>query len=290
MLSKKTTILTVTFKSDDIIHSFIKRINENFKIIIIENSNNIQFKKKLEQRYKNLKCILTGSNLGWAKANNIGLKIINTKYSLIVNPDTIIDNKTIYKIEKKAELIKNFSLISPVYEQIFKFLKNKYDKFDNYELSNSTNDLIKTNYVNGNCLFVKMKDIRLVNYLDEKFFFFFEEMDLCRRLINKKKNIYILNNISVKHLDGKSVNIKLKKDVDLLRNWHFYWSSYYFHKKHYGTFKALKVYLGKIIRFFFLGYIFIFNLEKSLTYRTRLNGLMTSIFNKRANFLPDLLK
>ena len=166
MLSKKTTVLTVTFKSDDIIHSFIKRINKNFKIIIIENSNNIRFKKKLEEKYKNLKCILTGSNVGWAKANNIGLKIINTKYSLIVNPDTIIDNKTIFKIEKKAELLKKFSLVTPVYEQIFKFLRNKYDKFDNNKLSNNNNDLIKTNYINGNCLFVKMKDIRLIKYLD----------------------------------------------------------------------------------------------------------------------------
>jgi GT2 family glycosyltransferase len=131
-----------------------------------------------------------------------------------------------------------------------------------------------------------MKDIKLINYLDENFFFFFEEMDLCKRLTKLNKNIYILKDISIKHLDGSSVNNKLKKEIDLLRNWHFYWSSYYFHKKHYGTFKAIKIYLGKIIRFFFLGYVFLTNKEKSLIYKIRLGGLITSILNKKANYLP----
>jgi GT2 family glycosyltransferase len=286
MLSKKTTIITVTYQSENIIESFLNRINNKFKIIVVENSNNIRFKERLEKKYKDLKCILTGSNIGWAKANNIGLKKINTKYSLIINPDTIINDKTLFKIEKKAELIKEFTIISPVYDQIFQFLKSKYDKFDLNQLSEKKHNLIKTNYVNGNCLFVKMKDIKSINYLDENFFFFFEEMDLCKRLTNLNKNIYILKDISIKHLDGSSVNNKLKKKIDLLRNWHFYWSSYYFHKKHYGAFKAVKIYLGKIIRFFFLGYIFLINKEKSLTYKTRFGGLISSILNKKANYLP----
>ena len=84
MLSKKTTIITVTYKSEDIIESFLNRIKNKFKIIVVENSNNTEFKKKLEKKYKNLKCILTGSNIGWAKANNKGLKQINTKYSLFI--------------------------------------------------------------------------------------------------------------------------------------------------------------------------------------------------------------
>jgi GT2 family glycosyltransferase len=286
MLSKKTTIITVTYQSENIIESFLNRINNKFKIIVVENSNNIRFKERLEKKYKDLKCILTGSNIGWAKANNIGLKKINTKYSLIINPDTVINDKTLFKIEKKAELIKEFTIISPVYDQIFQFLKSKYDKFDLNQLSEKKHNLIKTNYVNGNCLFVKMKDIKSINYLDENFFFFFEEMDLCKRLTKLNKNIYILKDISIKHLDGCSVNNKLKKKIDLLRNWHFYWSSYYFHKKHYGAFKAVKIYLGKIIRFFFLGYIFLINKEKSLTYKTRLGGLISSILNKKANYLP----
>ena len=47
------------------------------KIIVVENSNNVAFKKELEKKYKNLSCILTYSNLGFSKACNIGLKKID---------------------------------------------------------------------------------------------------------------------------------------------------------------------------------------------------------------------
>ena len=55
-------LLTVTYKSEYIINHCLSNINENFKITIVENSNDIYFKEKLEQR-KNTKCILTGKNL-----------------------------------------------------------------------------------------------------------------------------------------------------------------------------------------------------------------------------------
>ena len=34
--------------------------------------------------------ILAGENLGYGKANNLGLKEVKTKYALILNPDTFI--------------------------------------------------------------------------------------------------------------------------------------------------------------------------------------------------------
>ena len=47
MLSKKTTIVTVTYKSENLIETFLNRINGKFKIIVVENSNNIKFKERL---------------------------------------------------------------------------------------------------------------------------------------------------------------------------------------------------------------------------------------------------
>ena len=45
-------ILTVTFKSDHIIESCLSNIDSNFKITVVENSNNYQFKEKLEKKKK----------------------------------------------------------------------------------------------------------------------------------------------------------------------------------------------------------------------------------------------
>jgi len=53
------SIVIVTFKSEAVIHECIKSIDKDIKIIVIENSNNIQFKEELEVRYNNVSCVLS---------------------------------------------------------------------------------------------------------------------------------------------------------------------------------------------------------------------------------------
>ena len=95
---KELTIVIVTFKSEEKIYHCLNSISNEIPVIIIENSNNENFKKKIESTFKNVKCILTGKNNGYSVANNIGLKLVKTKYALVLNPDT--------RLEKNA--IKNF--------------------------------------------------------------------------------------------------------------------------------------------------------------------------------------
>ena len=45
----------------------------------MENSNDSTFKEKVEKDYKNIECILAGSNIGYGSSNNIGLKKTRTK-------------------------------------------------------------------------------------------------------------------------------------------------------------------------------------------------------------------
>ena len=91
-------ILTITYKSDHIIEKCLSNIDENFRITVVENSNNQGFKEKIEKR-KNTKCILTNSNLGfgciqcWCKRNK-------SKYIFHLNPDVMINTNIIFKCTK----------------------------------------------------------------------------------------------------------------------------------------------------------------------------------------------
>ena len=57
------SVVIVTLKSEKVINKCINSIDQNVPIIVVENSNNQKFKHDLESKYKNLKCILSGSNL-----------------------------------------------------------------------------------------------------------------------------------------------------------------------------------------------------------------------------------
>ena len=60
-------------------------------------------------QYPNVKCFLTGDNLGYAKGNNLGLSKVTSQYALILNPDATLTKNTLNNFLISAEKIKDFS-------------------------------------------------------------------------------------------------------------------------------------------------------------------------------------
>ncbi len=285
----KTTIIIVTFKSK-IIYKCIQKLCKSFKIIIVENSNDKNFKKKIE-KYKNTKCILSGSNLGYARANNIALKKVKTKFALVINPDLVISPIQIKKIENFANKNKKFSILAPNSNGLVETLNNNFDKcvekkidFENLNKTLKRKKIYETDFVPGWCMYLNMKDIKKINYFDKNFFLYFEDTDLCKRLKKINKKLFILGDIKVHHEFGTSVDYKDKSKVYLIRDWHLYWSSFYYHRKHYGFLRSLKVHFSKLLRFFVMKNVYFFANNKHLytLYKVRLSGLVNQILNKRA--------
>jgi len=111
------TIVIVTFKSEEVIHECIKSIDNRIKTIVVENSHNPEFKNKIEKLYNNVECVISTENLGMGKGNNLGINLTKTDYVLILNPDVILEKKTIDELFKASNMIpmkfikkKNFCL------------------------------------------------------------------------------------------------------------------------------------------------------------------------------------
>ena len=48
------------------------------------NSNDVEFKKEIERKYNNVKCILSSSNIGMGAGNNLGIKNVSNDYAFIL--------------------------------------------------------------------------------------------------------------------------------------------------------------------------------------------------------------
>jgi len=268
-------LLTITYKSEHIIEKSLKEISDKFKITIVENSNNVNFKNKIEKR-KNVNCILSGKNLGFGKAFNLGAKSISSKYILHFNPDAIIDDTVInkfYEISKD----KKFGIISAV----------ETDENTKIEISEK-NELKEVENVKGFVMFINNFECKFSNYFDENFFLYLEEIDLCKRLKAKGKKIYLAENIFVKHLGGMSHNPDHQNKMEIQRNWHYLWSLFYFSRKHKGIIFAYKITFRKFISAFFKLIIYYFiNKQKHLIYRHRFLGLLNSYLGKKSFFRID---
>ena len=92
------SVIIVSFKSDHIIQKCIQSIDKEIEIIIIDNSNNIDFKNYIENKYKNVRCILSTKNIGMGAGNNIGIRDTKKDFTLILNPDVVLEKNAIIKL------------------------------------------------------------------------------------------------------------------------------------------------------------------------------------------------
>ena len=283
------SIIIVTYKSEMVIHDCIKSIEKDVKIIVVENSDNSQFKEELENKYENVSCVLTSKNLGMGAGNNIGIKKAKTDFVLILNPDVVLEESTINELIVASRKITNFAILAPISTDTnhpnYRLLKNK-------KTWTKDETLFKVKSVDGFAMLFNKKKLDKVitnNYFDENFFMYLENDDLCKRIRKINEDIFIVSNSKIKHLGGKGVNEKYKSEVELSRNWHWIWSKFYFNKKHFSYSKAfldgLPKFMSSLIKYFF--YLLIKNEIKKRIYLNRASGFFNAAKNKPSWYRPN---
>ena len=275
MESKALTIIIVTFKSDEKVINCLNSISSDIPVIIVENSDNKIFKNKIESSYRNVECIISGQNNGYSVANNIGLKRVKTKYALVLNPDTTLDKDAVKNFLITAQQKKEFWLIGPANDQIVK--------------SNFKNNLADVKNLKGFAIFFNMSMFNN-NFFDENFFLYFEEIDLCNQVIKKNGKIYLDQSIRIDHQGASSVKDINKIELEKNRNWHWMWSTFYYHKKYKGFFLALIIifpkFFSSLIKMLF--YLITLNKNKKDIYYCRLSGILNSIVGNKSWYRPSL--
>ena len=276
MSSKELTVVIVTFKSEVKIFECLRSISNQADIIVVENSKNYELKKELENKFSNLRCILSGENLGYAAANNIGLRQVKTKYALVLNPDTILDENAIQRFLRSTEKLKDFWLMGPGSDQMV-------------ELKFRENDLIEVNNLKGFAIFLNLSKFNN-EYFDESFFLYFEEIDLCKKVKNNNGKIYLDRQIKINHQGSQSVNNLNKFELEKNRNWHWMWSTFYYHKKYKGFFLAFVIIFPKLLSAFTktIIYSILFNKGKRDIYFCRLSGIINSIAGNKSWYRPSI--
>ena len=281
MSIKDITVIITTFRSSEKINNCLNSIDKHTKVLIIENSNDIAVKQTLEKKYSNVECILSGENMGYGKANNIGLKKVKTKYALILNPDTTLHNSALENFIKTTKKITDFAIMGPYIQE------KKDEDSKNYLESDSP---IQVENVKGFAMFIQMSEFEDVGFFDENFFFYFEEIDLCKRLVERGKKIYLVPGITVYHDGASSHNESIKHEMELSRNWHWMWSTFNYHKKYKGFFVSFFIVLPKLSSAIakVLIYSLTFNNQKRKIYFQRMSGLFNAIIGKSSWYRPKV--
>ena len=275
------TIIIVTIKSEKVIEKCLNSIDPKVKKIIIENSSDENFTQKLKDKYQNIDCYNSGKNLGMGAGNNLGIKKSKTRYVMILNPDTILNNDTLDQIFKISKSL-DFAILSPISDK---------DNFPNYKIKNKTNylekDFFEVDQVDGYSMVIDKSKFD-EKFFDENIYMYLENDDLCLRVKKKDEKIFILKNAKINHLGAKAVNEKFYNELEFSRNWHWNWSKFYYRKKHYGFIFAFIIGLPSFISSCLkcLFFLIFKNKFKFKIFFCKASGFYNSLINKKSWYRP----
>ncbi|MCR5251777.1 MAG: glycosyltransferase family 2 protein [Lachnospiraceae bacterium] len=227
------SVIIVTWNSaeyiEKCIESLFRHSNEDVEVIVIDNDSNdktTEIVEKLMESRSHIILIKNKENIGFGKANNIGLERARGEYCVFLNPDVFfVDNifSEMVKILKKDESV---GIVSPVLLNADYSVQGFYGKLPTNGLSVIFEEVlirpllihVVLKVKNGRRLIVGKKTkcasigaaqmIRKNELIDlggypDRFFLYAEDIELAMRYERRHKNLYISNNTLI-HYGGKS--------------------------------------------------------------------------------------
>jgi GT2 family glycosyltransferase len=206
------------------------------------------------RRFKHVKLIRCGENLGFAKANNIGIKQSNGRYIALVNSDVRLLNGCLQALVAFMDQNPKVGVAGPrilnsdlsLQSSCRRFpnpwnnlcsatglarLLGRYAFFSGEHMLFFPHNRVRSVDVLVGCVWIlRSKAVETVGLLDEEFFIFAEDVDWCRRCWNAGWQVMFCPDAqAIHHRGGSSVNDPVRFAVEQHRAVLRYW------EKHHGT-------------------------------------------------------
>lgn len=239
----------VTYNNSDIIMKCINSLLENtraysFSLFISDNDSKDDTVKRIQEKFPGVKIIQNDNNLGFGQGHNRVLDVINTDYHVVINPDVIIDTDVISRLVNFMERNPDVGMVSPKVlnpDGTEQFLPKKDPSLKYVILSkfkwwaHFRNEYTMQNFVfekptqvqscSGSFFVIRTELFKKVGGFDKRFFMYYEDADLSRRVREKAKLVFypesyiyhVWHRENVKNLRG--IIIFLRSMVKYLIKW-----------------------------------------------------------------------
>jgi len=248
--SDLTSIIIVNYQSRAYLEKCLASVYKYcpsgvFEIIIVNNdpAEKLGF---LQEKFPQIKIINQAENLGFGAAVNAGAKTAVGQYFFLLNPDAELLNDAVaaamVKFKKYPRLAVIGGQILDEQNRIQKWLGGRKVNLTELLLNNlgirrsrklwQSREKTETDWVSGGAMFVRKDFFEKIGGFDEKFFLYFEDMDLCLRIKKLGGQIIYYPAIKIRHYGGRSF-----ADKKIQKKNYFSSQDYYF-RKHFGKFRA----------------------------------------------------
>jgi len=247
------------------------KVFKQFKIIILDQSDDKELKTKIQKILPNIQgYFLRKENLGFSKGINFLVSKVTTDYFLCTQIDVEISLRTIKNLKKTLVNNQKDSVISvPLVNRNINIKK----------------DQITKNMI-GACFLSKTKRFKKIGMFDEDFFFYWEDVELSRRIENSKYNIFLSKGAKIIHKNGNSTTNTLL--TYFIRNKNFIFGELIFDykMKKLRIIKLLRKLFNHSIKAFF--FLLLIDKKKIILNTSIVLGILNFLFFIFKNHLNNL--
>lgn len=235
------------------------------EIIVIDNASHDNSPRQIRTACPQARLIVSDSNLGFAAANNLGMHHARGEFIVLLNSDAFVDQHCFQHALRHMRQWPQVALAGgkllgrdgSLQPSARRFPRLMYDFFILSGLSarfpqsrlfgqpdqtcESADAALRPDWVPGAFAIIRRKALQDVGLFDERFFLYFEEVDLCRRLKQAGWQIAYWPDIRVIHLGGESsrtvTRLTLSDSGQQLTLWRMR-SALLYYRKHHGLLAA----------------------------------------------------
>ncbi len=254
----------------NLIHSIRKAAGElTYEIIIVDNASDDGSVEFIREKFPSVKLIVNDKNLGFSKANNIGLAAAQGKYLLLLNPDTLVREDTLQKMidffkDTPDAGLAGCKILNPdgtlqlACRRSFPGPWTSFCKvtglstlfpnsriFARYNLTYlDENQTYEVDAISGSFMMMTRDVYKKVGGLDEQFFMYGEDLDLCYRIQKSGYKVYYVHSTQIIHYKGESTKRSSLDETKI-----FYEAMNLFVKKHLSSSFLVELILLSAIAF-----------------------------------------
>ena len=250
------SIVIVNYKSWEALRECLEAITAidtdrfTFETIVVDNDSNDRKIDGFINLFPSINFIKNSGNNGFANGCNTGAHLSKGNYYLFLNPDTVAKEDAIYELWKTAKNNPNFGIVTCTqlnekgkpYNEIrfFPSLKNLFGPFrainklfhkkQILDTFNQEKTIVFPDWATGAVIFMSSDWFKKINGWNEKYWLYFEDVDICKRVANDGGKIALLRTTSILHKHGGAsrINIKTKAltKTEVLISKHVYFNEH----------------------------------------------------------------
>jgi N-acetylglucosaminyl-diphospho-decaprenol L-rhamnosyltransferase len=222
-----------------------KQLPASWQIIVVDNASSDGSVEMLREQYPDVTLIANPENVGFGRANNCALETTNAEHVLFLNSDTIASQTALQQLVELMRADTQLGATSPMLRtpdgsaQAYAFGDEPTPR---YLVRRALNRLVfkrplhnwemqtrfMVDWVSGACMLVRGDLARQLNGFDTRYFMYFEDTDLCKRVRDTGYRVAYIGDISITHIGGQS----LKKNPSA--RFAYQSSLRLFYQTHYG--------------------------------------------------------